>query len=157
MCGHCGCHGVDAIRELKDEHDALLDEVEGVRRALAVDDREGARGLLERLVGHLASHVRREESGIFTAMRDDGEFAAEVAALEDEHQHLDAGVDRLDPTSPDFTTRVAALFDELSEHIEREDLGLFPASVVTLGAPGWARVEQAHRETPSFLPEWSRT
>ena len=25
MCGHCGCHGADAIRELEDEHEALVD------------------------------------------------------------------------------------------------------------------------------------
>ena len=50
MCGHCGCHGVDAIRELKDEHDVLLDEAEGVRRALAADDREQAVALMTDVV-----------------------------------------------------------------------------------------------------------
>lgn len=156
MCGHCGCHGVPAIRELRDEHDALLDEAEDVRRALADGDRVLALKLLDHLVGHLAGHVHREEEGIFTAMRDQGEFVAEVAALEDEHRHLDAALAGLDAGSDQLDARVAALFAELAQHIEREDLGLFPASVVTLGAGGWERVERAHTETPSFLPEWSR-
>ena len=155
MCGHCGCHGVDAIRELKDEHDALVDEAEKVRRALAADDRERAAALMKELIGHLGSHVRREEIGIFTALRDSGEFVEEVDALEGEHRHLDAGIDLLDPDAPDFHVRVAELFRELEEHIEREDLGIFPASVVTLGAAGWDTVERAHADVPTFLPERS--
>lgn len=157
MCGHCGCHGVPAIRELKEEHDALLEEAEEVRRALAGGDRVLALKLMAHLVGHLQSHVHREEDGIFTAMRDKGEFVEEVEALEGEHQHLDAGIEGLDHESPELDARLTALFTELAEHIEREDLGLFPASVVTLGATGWETIEQAHTETPSFLPEWSRT
>ena len=34
MCDHCGCREVDAIRELMDEHTALVDESYGVRQAL---------------------------------------------------------------------------------------------------------------------------
>jgi len=157
MCGHCGCHGVDAIRELKDEHEALVAQADGVRRALAAGDRERAAALVEQLVGDLAGHVRREEAGIFAAMRDDGEFAAEVEALEGEHCHLDAGIDRVDPDAPDFPASVAELFGELEEHIEREDLGIFPVSVVTLGAAGWEIVDRAHHQNPSFLTERSRT
>jgi hemerythrin-like domain-containing protein len=156
VCGHCGCHGVDAIRELKSEHDALVDEAEDVRRALAADDRTRAVELMKHLVDHLGSHVHREERGIFTAMREKGEFVDEVEALEGEHVHLDAGIEELDPDGPDFEAKVAALFRELEEHIEREDLGIFPASVVTLGAAGWETVEQAHADIPTFLPERSR-
>lgn len=157
MCGHCGCHGVEAIRELKDEHEALLDEADRVRRALVADNRLLAVDLMKHLVDHLGSHVSREESGIFTAMREKGEFVEEVDALEGEHQHLDAGIEALDPDGPDFNAKVAELFRELEEHIEREDLGIFPASVVTLGASGWERVEQAHEDIPTFLPERSRS
>jgi len=157
MCGHCGCHGVDSIRELKDEHEALIEEADHVRQALAVDDRPRAVELMRHLVDHLDSHVRREEKGIFTAMREKGEFVEEVDALESEHLHLGAGVEELDPGGRDFHVKVAALFGELEEHIEREDLGIFPASVVTLGAAGWERVEQAHADIPTFLTDRSRT
>ena len=43
------------------------------------------------------------------------------------------------------------LLDDLDVHVQREDLGIFPVSVVTLGATGWAIVDEAHARSPSFL------
>ena len=43
------------------------------------------------------------------------------------------------------------LLDDLDAHVEREDLGIFPVSVVSLGARGWAIVDEAHTRSPSFL------
>lgn len=153
MCGHCGCHDVDAIRELREEHVALSDEADAVRRALRADDQETAVSLMAELVGHLRRHVRREELGVFTALRERGEFGEEVAALEGEHLELDATIAALDPQGEEFGASVLALLADLDQHIEREDLGVFPVSVVTLGAAGWATVEHAHAEHPTFLKE----
>ena len=50
----------------------------------------------------------------------------------------------------DFAATVTQLLDDLDEHVEREDLGIFPVSVVTLGATGWAIVDRAH--TVAELP-----
>ncbi|QIX25711.1 hemerythrin domain-containing protein [Nocardioides sp. JQ2195] len=135
-----------------DEHYALLDDAHEVRRALGAGDRAGASRLMERLVAHLDVHVRREERGIFTAMRSQGEFVEEVQQLEGEHRSLDAAIGGLDPEDPGFDDVVSELFRELSEHIDRENLGIFPVSVVTLGASGWELVQQARDELPSFLP-----
>ena len=142
---------MDAVRELVEEHEALVEQANAVRRALAAGEPQRAAELVRGLVGHLHTHARREETGIFAALRSSGEFVDEVAELEGEHRHLDAGIDRLDPGAPDFAARVAALLGELEEHIEREDLGLFPVAVVTLGAAGWALVDRAHADVPSFL------
>ena len=57
----------------------------------------------------------------------------------------------LEVESPDFEAQVSRLLDDLAVHVEREDLGIFPVSVVTLGADGWAIIERAHDEYPSFL------
>ena len=57
----------------------------------------------------------------------------------------------LDTESADFEAQVTKLLDDLAVHVEREDLGNFPVSVVTLGAGGWAMVDRAHTESPSFL------
>lgn len=151
MCGHCGCHGVDAIRELVDEHASLVEDAGVLRAALARGERETVVQVLARLVAHLESHVRREEDGIFTALREDGDFADEVDALEGEHRVLDDAVAALDPEDPDFDTAVLGLLADLEEHIEREDLGIFPVAVVTLGLAGWETVEAAHARTGSFL------
>jgi len=153
MCEHCGCQGVDAIGELRDEHAALQEAAHEVRDALAAGDGPGAAGHLNRMVGNLARHVAREEQGIFTALRDQGEFADEIDALEGEHLALDAAVSSLDPEASDFEPRVLGLLEELDVHIEREDLGIFPVSVVTLGATGWATVDRARAELPTFLNE----
>ena len=106
---------------------------------------------LGRLVVHLGRHVRREEAGVFTALRDKGEFLDELAELEAEHRQFDDTISALHATAPDFVEAVTQLLDDLGEHVEREDLGIFPVSVVTLGAVGWAVVDRAHAESPSFL------
>jgi hemerythrin-like domain-containing protein len=157
MCGHCGCHEVEAITELRDEHVALTDAGDRVRRAMKDADRPAALAQLTTLVSWLTRHVEREEQGIFTALREDGEFAEEVNALEGEHISLGAAVASLDPDRDDFDATVSDLLTELDVHIEREDLGIFPVSVVTLGATGWATVVHAHAAHPSFLPERNGT
>ena len=151
MCSYCGCEGVPAIADLKAEHESLVDQASHVRVALRSADPATAMLLVTRLVGHLTSHVGREEDGIFRALRETGEYVEEVDGLENEHRGLEAAIAGLDVTSPDFSARVGLLLDDLDVHVQREELGIFPASVVTLGAKGWNTVDEAHLRTPSFL------
>ena len=151
MCEYCGCREVQPVGELMDEHAALMDEAAHVRQALTNGHTTLARERLTRLTGHLHRHVRREEAGIFSALRDKGEFLDELSELEAEHRHFDDVVARLDAGSVDFTPELLRLFDDLGEHVEREDLGIFPVSVVTLGAVGWRLVDEAHAASPTFL------
>ena len=60
-------------------------------------------------------------------------------------------ISRLEIGSADFEAQVVRLLDDLAIHVEREDLGIFPVSVITLGASGWAVVDTAHSASPSFL------
>jgi hemerythrin-like domain-containing protein len=152
MCAHCGCHDVPAIRELVDEHDALQDQAYAVRRALVSGDRHHALELLVPLVEHLGQHVAREEDGMFRALREQGDFVDEVVALEGEHLSFADAVEQLGgPDDEEFPARVRRLLETLDVHIEREDVGIFPVSVVTLGAEGWETVDRAHGQRPSFL------
>ena len=153
VCEYCGCKGVPSIAELMDEHAALLHEAAGVRAALGAGDRALAADRLGVLVAHLGTHVSREETGVFTALRRAGDFVEEVEALEEEHVGLDRAVADLDQAAPDFGDRVTRALDDLAEHIEREDLGIFPVSVVSLGASGWETVGLAHARYPTFLPD----
>ena len=91
MCGHCGCGGVPAIGELREEHLALQEQAHGVRRALGEGDGPTAVSRLTRLATHLGRHVEREERGVFTALREQGEFAEEVEALEGEKRAEQTG------------------------------------------------------------------
>lgn len=151
MCEYCGCRGVPAVRELMEEHDALIQDAHDVRAALHSGDRAETVARLEHLTAHLSPHVHREEAGIFAALREQGDWADEVSQLEGEHQDLDSAIAELDPLGASFAGRVLVLLESLEEHIERENLGIFPVSVVTLGAPGWDTVAEAHRQTPTFL------
>jgi hemerythrin-like domain-containing protein len=134
-----------------DEHLALLDLAADVRGALGRGERAEAVDLLHRLGGLLDRHVRREEDGVFTALADAGEYLDEIGDLEKEHQDFDARIARLDPDRPGFADDLSALFGDLSDHIDREDLGIFPVSVVTLGAHGWDTIAHVHAAQPSFL------
>lgn len=151
MCEYCGCREVPAIAELMDEHTALMEQAHLVRQDLGAGAVDAAITRLTDLVGTLERHVGREEAGIFHAIRASGEFVDEVDALEGEHRDFSAAVAALDPVAPDFAHRVRTLLDDLAVHVEREDLGIFPVSVVTLGATGWSVVEAAHEASPSFL------
>ena len=87
---------------------------------------DGLMELLRTLVGHLDQHVRREETGIFPALRGTGEFTEEVDELEGEHRDLDAALEGLDIHAPDFAQRVTDLLHALDLHVERENLGRVP-------------------------------
>jgi iron-sulfur cluster repair protein YtfE (RIC family) len=151
MCEYCGCRGVAPIAELMDEHAALVDQASHLRHDLATGDRPSALSRLGVLVADLERHVGREEDGIFRALRDAGEFLEEIELLEGEHRGFAAVVAGLDVDSPRLPEMLTRLLDDLADHVEREDLGIFPVSVVTLGAAGWATVDRAHAESPSFL------
>lgn len=156
MCEYCGCRGVEPITELMEEHTALADEAHEIRKALDHGDRDRTLTLLTHLVDHITRHTAREEAGLFTALRDKAEFLDELGDLEGEHRHLDNALNGLDPDDDDFCEAVTRLLDDLSNHIEREELGVFPVSVVTLGVDGWDVVERSRTESPSFLLD-SRT
>jgi hypothetical protein len=134
-----------------DEHTALVDQADHVRQDLSEGNPAVAMSRLAGLVADLERHVLREEDGIFRAMRVTGEFVDEIDELEGEHRDLASVIVRLEVESPDFQAQVSRLLDDLAVLVEREDLGIFPVSVVTLGADGWAIIERAHDEYPSFL------
>lgn len=151
MCEHCGCRGVEPIAELMDEHFVLLELAADVRQALQAGGRQEAVDTLGVLAEHLVRHVGREERGIFAALKEQGDFAPVVDELELEHLTFDEQLSDLDPRGDTFARDVQALLNDLVEHIDKENLGVFPVAVVTLGASGWDTVSRAHAGEPSFL------
>jgi len=148
VCEYCGCRGIEPISDLMDEHLELLDHADEVRRLLDHGDLDGAWRRMAVLADLLTRHVRREEAGVFAALKAQGDFADAVVALETEHVDLDEAISELDLQSPTLRDDLDRLFDDLSAHIDREDLGIFPVAVVTLGAPGWEMVTRAHEQLP---------
>ena len=147
MCEYCGCRQVEPIADLMDEHMRLLEIAGDLRRALLAGDRVRAVARRTALVDLLSSHTSREEAGVFTALRAQGEYVDEVDALEGEHVSLDQAVAAIDLDSPTAVHGLDRLVADLSDHIDKENLGIFPVAVVTLGATGWATVERAHERS----------
>jgi hemerythrin-like domain-containing protein len=149
VCEYCGCRQVEPLADLMDEHLHLLELVGDLRRLLVHGDRVAAAGLRTRIVDLLAAHTGREEAGVFAALRAQGDYIDAVDELEGEHVTLDgafASLDLDDPGAVDALDRVVA---DLSDHIDKENLGVFPVAVVTLGASGWGMVERAHERSSS--------
>lgn len=134
-----------------DEHYALADDGVRLTEAMRSGDLALAEEVLQRLLAHLETHVRREEDGVFTALRDMGEFTDEIDQLEQEHVDLDAMVAGMSVDDEGFLPALHTFLTELTDHMERENLGIFPVSVVTLGADGWNTVERAREARPTFL------
>ena len=151
MCEHCGCRGVEPLAELMDEHYALMDEGVLDTEALDAHDLDRAAELFRVFATHLDDHVHKEEDGVFAALRTQGEFVDEVDQLEREHQDLGSALAKAVVSRPEFRTQLADLLRDLEAHMERENVGIFPVSVVTLHATGWELVEQARTERPTFL------
>ncbi|HEX6248882.1 MAG TPA: hemerythrin domain-containing protein [Nocardioidaceae bacterium] len=144
MCEYCGCRQVEPIAELMDEHMRLLEIAGDLRRALLEQD--AARALRERdaLTVLLGSHTGVEEAGVFAALKEQGDYVEQVDELEGEHVSLDAAAAALDLDSPGAVDALDRLVTDLTGHIDKENLGIFPVAVVTLGATGWDIVDRAH-------------
>ena len=144
MCEYCGCRQVEPIAELMDEHMRLLEIAGDLRRALLEQDGARALELRRELVSLLAGHTGVEEAGLFTALRRQGDYVEQVDELEGEHDTLDATAAALDLGSPEVVAALDRLVADLTDHIDKENLGIFPVAVVTLGATGWDIVDRAH-------------
>lgn len=146
MCEYCGCRQVEPLADLMDEHMTLLEIAGDLRRALLEDEAAVALAKRSELAALLASHTGREEAGVFAALRAQGDYVEQVDELEGEHVSLDAAAAALDLDSPDVVGALDRLVADLSEHIDKENLGIFPVAVVTLGATGWDIVDRAHHD-----------
>ena len=151
MCDHCGCREVTPIRRLMDEHERLLDLAGEIRDALRAGDPAAARARFAELTALLLPHVRAEERGLFSVMRERGEFTEHVDALEAEHGELEARI----AAAPDDAA-LPEVLDRLQAHIYAENFGLFPAALAGLGGDEWAEVEAREGRTAAEPLEHAR-
>lgn len=143
VCEYCGCHQNEFIAELMDQHARLLDLGDTMQRQLAAGENAQALTALREFVPLLASHTGVEERGIFAALKDEGEFVEVIEGLEEEHRTLDAQLSELG--DPDALRRgLDTLLADLTDHIERENRGIFPFAYSTLPETGWVTVSDAH-------------
>ena len=149
MCHYCGCRQIPLIRDFIAEHEEVSALGAKAMRELGHGDVAQAQSDVERMRALLASHWRGEEDGVFRAMAAaDQSYADYIAPLKDEHRELGAFLAGIDPTDPGHVARFRRGLVDLAEHIAREEDGLFPATLVTLGGADWdasiAAWEAAH-------------
>lgn len=143
MCDHCGCRDLTPVARLMDEHDRLREFSDHIRRHLAVGDHVAAREYFTELLVVLGPHVMKEEGVLFPMLRRSDELAAHVGVLEAEHAELYDDVDELDDAGVEaWRDGVLRVLDDLSEHMHKEDFGLFPAALATLDGSDWDAMDE---------------
>lgn len=138
MCDHCGCRDLTPVARLMDEHDRLRELSTHIRAHLAAGDDAAARARFDQLLVVLGPHVMKEEGVLFPMLRRIDELADHVGVLQAEHAGLYDAVDELDDAAAQaWRDGLLRLLDDLSEHMYKEDFGLFPAALATLDGAAW--------------------
>lgn len=142
MCEYCGCQSLAAIAELTREHETVVNLIGGVRAAHRDGDTAGMAEGARRIAVVLVPHTTVEEHGLFPAMA--GEFPDHIAGLEAEHRRIEAVLDEAVggvPADPDWPDELLDALALLREHILKEQDGLFPAALASLGPEQWEAVD----------------
>lgn len=138
MCSYCGCQSIGVIGRFTAEHEEIINTAGLLRRAAAAGETGEVAELAEEVAAMLTPHTDAEEAGLFTVLRREEEFAEYVDALCGEHVSLDALLERIGRGE---TALADSFFHALRSHIEREEDGLFPASLTTLRGADWDEVD----------------
>lgn len=126
-----------------DEHDQLAALGDSAVRALKEGDTATAAANLGEFTTLLKAHNDLEERGIFAAMRDLGEFVELIDELAGEHTDLHARLDEFGDVPP--IDELTVLLKDLTDHVEKENRGVFPFAYSAFWTPQWEIVEHAHQ------------
>jgi hemerythrin-like domain-containing protein len=143
MCEYCGCQAVTVIARLTDEHDTVVAMIGEARAAITRADPDAAAAVARRMSAVLGPHTHVEEHGLFPALA--GEYPDHVDVLRAEHRRIEAVLAEAaggTPADPTWLARLAAALYLLREHILKEQDGVFPAALISLGPDDWERIGQ---------------
>ncbi|MBG0813602.1 hemerythrin domain-containing protein [Planomonospora sp. ID82291] len=139
MCNYCGCRDFPLIGRLSQEHWEIEETAGALRRAINESRYGDAGTLLDELLAQLLPHTATEESGLFAELREEGSLAEEVDRLCAEHDDIHGVFGGIDRQDPDWAVVLEAI-GKLHHHIDREEHGLFPASIIMLPIAAWDRI-----------------
>jgi hemerythrin-like domain-containing protein len=139
MCSYCGCRANTIIARFTAEHEVIVNALGMVRRAADSGDAAALSAAADRLAATLAPHTAAEELALFVELRRDPTLTEHIDLLCAEHIDLDRRLDGLRRGEPDGFGKFEFA---LRRHIDKEENGLFPASVIALDGPSWTRVEE---------------
>jgi hemerythrin-like domain-containing protein len=153
VCEYCGCQALAPISELTREHDLVLSLVCEVRVARDQGDGPRMAELASRIAAVLGPHTEVEELGLFPPLA--AEFPDQIAILEAEHQQIAAVLGEASPSLPEdpaWPDRLAAALTILRAHIHKEQDGVFPAALASLGTADWETMENIRARVGSLVP-----
>jgi hemerythrin-like domain-containing protein len=157
MCEYCGCQALATIDELTQEHDLVVDLIGEVRAAIADADPARMADLARQIARVLGPHTEVEEHGLFPVLAAD--FPDHIGTLRAEHRRVEAVLGEArsgTPADPAWPARLAAAIRILREHIIKEQDGVFPAALASLGAADWEAAEAVRLRVGSLLPSAGR-
>jgi len=137
VCHYCGCREIPLLRDYIAEHERVINHGGAAVRALDQGDPAQAHAEVALMYDELRAHWEGEETGLFAVMMADDLFAEHIWPLIAEHRELAALLESVDLTFAADQDRFRAAFDELYEHIAKEEDGLFPASLTALDGDAW--------------------
>lgn len=142
MCEYCGCQEIEAIRQLTEEHDAVVAAISHIRTALDRNQLDAAAHGCRQASVLLQPHMVVEEEGLFPLVA--GQFPSHVESLLAEHVAVESVLAEAaddTPADPSWPHRLTEALDLLRAHILKEQDGVFPAALSTLDAAGWDAVD----------------
>lgn len=138
MCDYCGCRDLPPIGELMDEHDSIMELAWKVAERTTPDDASWQEARDE-LRAFLLRHATKEEIALYPLLTTSGDLNDDDRELlEEEHRSLLALID-------------GGAFDrkglnELSAHIQEEELELFPGAMFAFTDDDWGEMERARHD-----------
>jgi Hemerythrin HHE cation binding domain. len=154
MCEYCGCQSLTPIGELTREHDMAVELIGDARAAHRRGDIEAMAVAARRITATLGPHTRVEEDGLFPALA--GDFPEQMAALTAEHRVVEAVLTEADqgtPTDPTWPDRLIDALALLRRHMLKEQDGVFPAALASLGVAEWEAIDAVRDRVGSVQPE----
>ena len=142
VCSYCGCDSIEVIGRFMAEHVEIINANGELRAAVHSGEADALEAARSVVAGLLWPHTVAEEVGLFQVMARDEVYASHIAGLCAEHESLAV---HLAAITPGDGAAMALFENELRDHIDKEDNGLFPAAAIALGGAEWVEV---HEITP---------
>lgn len=143
MCSYCGCDSIQVIGRYMAEHVEIINSCGRLKAAVAAGDDAGIKAHAHELAHLLGPHTKSEEVGLFNIMGRREEFHDHIEVLCGEHRSLD---ELLEGIVAGDHSLMDTLEQELRDHIDKEDNGLFPAAASGLDGDEWQEIDRRTHE-----------